>query len=148
MRKMISISEHCRKTSEQNCHLCENANCDDNMNPSIMRLKAEKADALKEREDILKTLDNLGSEPVIAAASVIVKNLTQKLKVAEEMQRRAEKQVEEIADQCQKFGAKLYDLEKVVMEALITIGGRTVPLQEMVDAVKMAKALGSEDQGL
>jgi len=138
----MPMSEHCRKTGEQNCHLCENANCDDNTNPSIVRLKAEKADALRERDAIIQAMKDTPSNPDLAAANVIIKKYRQDLKYVEDLRRRAEKQRDEIADECQRFGAKLDDLEKVVMEALITIGGKTIPLKEMVDAVKTARTIG------
>ena len=41
--------------------------------------------------------------------------------------------------------AKLAALEKVVAEALITIGEKEIPLKEMVDAVKVGKTMGGED---
>lgn len=138
----MSMSEYCHKTGEQNCHLCENADCNDNTTPSIARLKQWLANAIEEREEIIQVTKDATSDKFSAASSVVIRKLTQESKVDKEMRRRAEKQVEEIADQCQEFGSKLDNLEKVVMEALITIGGKTIPLKEMVDAVKMARTIG------
>lgn len=36
-----SISEICRKSGEQNCHICENADCGDNTNSTIAALKTK-----------------------------------------------------------------------------------------------------------
>lgn len=138
----MAMSEHCRKTGEQNCHLCENADCNDNTTPSIARLKSDLADARSERAEIIMVTKDATSDKFSAASSVVIRKLTQESKVDKEMRRRAEKQRDEIADDCQRFGAKLDDLEKVVVEALITIGGKTVPLKEMVDAVKTARTIG------
>lgn len=143
----MAMSEHCRKTGEQNCHLCENADCNDNTTPSIARLKYELANAIEEREEIIQVTKDKTSDKFSAASSVVIRKLTQESKVDKEMRRRAEKQVEEIADQCQKFGSKLDRLEKVVVEALVTFGGKTIPLKEMVDAVKTAKVIGGSEAG-
>jgi chromosome segregation ATPase len=138
----MPMSEHCRKTGEQNCHLCENADCTDNTNASIMYLKSELKKVKEEHEVILQVVRDHSSDPAVAAANVVIKNLKLDLNYAKEIMQRAEKQRDEIADECQRFGAKLDSLEKLVVEALITIGGKTIPLKEMVDAVKTARTIG------
>lgn len=140
-----SVSEHCRKTGEQNCHLCENADCNDNTTPSIARLKSDLADARSERAEIIMVTKDATSDKFSAASSVIIRRLMQDAKIDKEMRWRAEKQVEEIADQCQEFGRKLEAIERVVLEALVTFGGKTVPLKEMVAAIKVAKVIGGKD---
>ena len=141
----MPMSEHCQKTGEQNCHICENADCNDNTTPSIIRLKQDLANATKVREEIIQAANDPTSDPRIAKTNSVIKSLTQEAKIARLMQQRAEKQVVEIADQCQKFGARLDSLEKVVVEALVTFGGKTIPLKEMVDAVKAAWVIGGSD---
>jgi len=143
------VSEFCRRTGQQNCHICEDADCGDNENPSITRLRAELAKVQKVRDELIQIIEEHGHNSPDAprlASDVMVKSLKQDLKIAKEMQRRAEKQAREIADQCQKSGSELEQLKRVVMEAIITIGGKTIPLKEMVDAVKVAGAIGSEDE--
>jgi len=143
----MPMSEHCRKTGEQNCHLCENADCNDNMTPSILRLKVCLAEATREREEIIRAARGQTTDPEVAKANSVIRSLTQEAKVVREQLRRAEKQKDEIADECRGFGAKLDSLEKVVVEALVTFGGRTVPLKEMVDAVRTARVIGGSDGG-
>jgi hypothetical protein len=48
--------------------------------------------------------------------------------------------------QIKRAEAKLAMLEKVVAEALITIGEKEIPLKEMVDAVRVGKTMGGEDE--
>ena len=42
-----SISDKCKRTYQQCCHICEDANCGDNMTPSILKLK-QKLKELKQ----------------------------------------------------------------------------------------------------
>jgi predicted translin family RNA/ssDNA-binding protein len=137
-----SVSSNCYRTGQQNCHICENADCGDNTTPDIVRLREDLAAAQKEREEIIRAAKHSTTDPKLAAANVVIKNMKQDLKIAKEMLKRAEKQRDEIADECQKMGARLDEMEKVVVEALVTFGGKTIPLKEMVDAVKTAKIIG------
>lgn len=147
MNQPTPISVICHRTGQQNCNICENADCTDNTTPAIARLREDLKAALKERDEIIQATKDATSDKFSAASSVVIRKLTQDAKVDKEMRKRAEKQRDEIADDCQRMGAKLDELEKVVLEALITIGGKTVPLKEMVDAVKAAKAIGGESRG-
>jgi hypothetical protein len=72
-----SISDRCRRTYEQNCHICEAANCGDNLVPSIVALRNqahnshaafdsalhEKAELKEKLAEALSRLDEVAHRP-------------------------------------------------------------------------------------
>lgn len=137
-------SEVCRRTGFQHCHACEDADCGDNENPSIVKIRQ----ALKDVEKIIDTIPPEGQTKMEAMLRAQNNQLSAAVKREQKNNERLEKQLGELADDFRKQADRLAALEDTVIDALVSFGkGRKrIPLKEMVESVKTAKTLGGGDE--
>lgn len=145
MSKFISASEWCEKTHEQNCHACENVDCNDNTSPSVIKMRREIV-------ELRAALVAKGIDPDLLGEA---KRLEAKVRALEERNRRMAAAIkradtvtkdllrknEELAMDLSDRANELADLREAVADAVIIIGREKHRLKEVVDSVQAAEAL-------
>jgi len=152
-KKFISASEWCQKTHEQNCHACDNADCGDNVTPSIVKMRQVEVDLRADLvsrgidPDLLKEVNRLESK----VRSLETRNgvMAGELKKAEILSRDLLRKNDELAADLSDRANELADLREAVADAVILFGrgAKEHKLSDMVDAVKTAETMREGGKG-